>query len=583
MKYALTLLCTSFFVITTIAQSNVNVQPLIKNGIAPKIKMDSTIYSYYSNSKEEMVSEGKQEYYYDEQGNELVRFVYAFDGENNIWKKNKKWESEYDATNKLTVVLQYKWNSDSADWINEFKQEFGYDTNLNLISIKSYSWRTNPYNGTELYNWIGLEKFEYEYDSNGNKLLDSEYEWNLANNDWEGVSKLTFSFDSAGNQTLRTKFSWGGISFEEGQWIYGWREDRQYENKYNSLNLLMETVERYWATEWTNQYKDEFAYNSKGEIELHTRYSWNYNSIGWRAIEKYELVSDTINRKAVATSAQWYESDSTWHMLIKSEIELDEEGNTIKQVDWNFDSSLDSLVFQEKMVSEYDSNGNRTSYIESGWDKTVNDWKFVFQEETSYDFESRVTSLARWHWKADSGMWIGWEKFETIYDDSGNIVRSLKYLWNSDEGDWISDLRTDFEFDTSVSFSNLVLPNYWKVERKMEYELDFETAYSYDRLSASWKVKNETKHYYSGFVANGLNKEVLGQLLIYPNPTDDFIYISNVSGPVQIDLFAISGEMLMSTEINSEKAVSVKQFKPGLYIYKISSNNTLKSGKIIIQ
>jgi hypothetical protein len=72
-------------------------------------------------------------------------------------------------------------------------------------------------------------------------------------------------------------------------------------------------------------------------------------------------------------------------------------------------------------------------------------------------------------------------------------------------------------------------------------------------------------------------------VLIYPNPADDFICIQSEKNldKLNFELFDMQGQQILSKEMSSGKTISLKELSPGLYLYYISIDGELQSGKLI--
>ncbi|HLS30960.1 MAG TPA: T9SS type A sorting domain-containing protein [Flavobacteriaceae bacterium] len=75
----------------------------------------------------------------------------------------------------------------------------------------------------------------------------------------------------------------------------------------------------------------------------------------------------------------------------------------------------------------------------------------------------------------------------------------------------------------------------------------------------------------------------ISNLTLYPNPTDDFLYIENLTNPVQIEIYDLSGKVMLSQEVNEAiRQVDVSQLSAGMYFYGLSQNGkTVKTGKLM--
>lgn len=75
---------------------------------------------------------------------------------------------------------------------------------------------------------------------------------------------------------------------------------------------------------------------------------------------------------------------------------------------------------------------------------------------------------------------------------------------------------------------------------------------------------------------------------VYPNPTIDYLSIeanSDQQKEFQINLYDLSGKLILQKDFFTEKeTINMQEFKPAIYILKISINNTdIKTYKVIKQ
>ena len=69
---------------------------------------------------------------------------------------------------------------------------------------------------------------------------------------------------------------------------------------------------------------------------------------------------------------------------------------------------------------------------------------------------------------------------------------------------------------------------------------------------------------------------------IYPNPTNDFVFINNCKTEYYIDIFDVTGKKVLSKITNKEQnMIDLKNLQNGIYFMKISSNEFQKTLKII--
>jgi hypothetical protein len=87
----------------------------------------------------------------------------------------------------------------------------------------------------------------------------------------------------------------------------------------------------------------------------------------------------------------------------------------------------------------------------------------------------------------------------------------------------------------------------------------------------------------AGFPASPLfNKKLNSQdITVFPNPCSNFIYLQNITEPVQFTLQSISGKVL--THKKYDHFIDIQKYPTGIYILTIQSKTGKKSFKIIIE
>ena len=84
-----------------------------------------------------------------------------------------------------------------------------------------------------------------------------------------------------------------------------------------------------------------------------------------------------------------------------------------------------------------------------------------------------------------------------------------------------------------------------------------------------------------------INEQTIGadDIDVYPNPSDDMVYImcKAIDKPIRIEIINMQGSMVLSVQFsNNPMAVSLKQLNPGLYMMRLLfSEHNFISKKII--
>jgi len=84
-------------------------------------------------------------------------------------------------------------------------------------------------------------------------------------------------------------------------------------------------------------------------------------------------------------------------------------------------------------------------------------------------------------------------------------------------------------------------------------------------------------------VATGNKEEKISEIIIYPNPAQDFLHISNIDEIKHIDIQNIAGISIWSSKYSGEESViiPISSFPDGIYIIGIHTSNKIIFRKFI--
>jgi len=84
---------------------------------------------------------------------------------------------------------------------------------------------------------------------------------------------------------------------------------------------------------------------------------------------------------------------------------------------------------------------------------------------------------------------------------------------------------------------------------------------------------------------NGIAKNPLQNINVYPNPTSNNIYISSTNEKIlKIEIIGVDGKTIMMKEINDFKAAyNVENMASGLYFLKVSTSEQMQISRFIVE
>jgi hypothetical protein len=73
------------------------------------------------------------------------------------------------------------------------------------------------------------------------------------------------------------------------------------------------------------------------------------------------------------------------------------------------------------------------------------------------------------------------------------------------------------------------------------------------------------------------------KVVVYPNPATDYIIISGIESDAKVEVYAITGQIIKTTAFSNEVTLSMSDVTPGIYLVKISNENSSITRKIVVK
>ncbi len=429
----------------------------------------------------------------------------------------------------------------------EIVKPFTKNNNDNTIKTfykKLDSIITKKYNSySQLFEFDS--KNEYLYDSLFRNDIVKVYSWDDSMLNWNyyHLSKLTFNDNSSINeyqyctylpnnnqcnkQTM-TYYDSGDVdstySFHydanSSQW-YGMGIGKQI---FNDESLLFSKMNISWMwqtpTDIINGSKHEILYDDNNKEKQTTFFNYNTTSLGW----------DTLNR-------------------VLYDINL----NTRESLNYQYDSTTSSWILSGKIVEAY-----------------LND--------------SLVTSIIAYNWINNN--WVESNKSINEYDTYNNLIRKTYQTWNQNTSQWDNttkyELFFDYNYTTSQLLEYIMLSNisiiYLNQSIGFNHKIDYYTMSKW--TNNSWFVRDTTVFYYSGQIISIDNYSSNNHFKIYPNPASDYLWLEN-DHDFKFEIYDINGKLVSSDFIQKTAKLNI-YLNNGLYFYRMTTDDTILNGKIII-
>jgi len=308
----------------------------------------------------------------------------------------------------------------------------------------------------------------------------------------------------------------------------------------------------------------EFTYDPLGNLSTAITYQRSISDGSkWDGIFKEVFTYDksknitTILKYNKVITDEWFEAEK-WDLYFLP------DGRIEKILGYNCggtycDHSVDTVRFS------YDATKNISFIIDKALLDWPTPWVEIMKNEYSYDFNLNVITWINSNaFEGDGILRPEWKSIFTTDNSIRNQELILPYVFH------------DYSIERYLSWSL-----YWNV--LLDFKINERINYNYN--AGQSVLYNRIKYYYSDVNITGIEKTINQEVCVYPNPASDFITInfSRINEPAILEFYDSQGKMVMIDDLLPGKQISVKHLQRGFYIYKLSFQNTVETGKIILQ
>ena len=293
-----------------------------------------------------------------------------------------------------------------------------------------------------------------------------------------------------------------------------------------------------------------------------------------------------------------YMTYSGSYLDYKKSYTYDANGNLTLYIAYNWDTDSQSFVPSYKQEYTYDANGNRTLTLGYGWQTVSQSFLLLNKYEYTYDANGNRTLNIAYNWDTDSQSFVPLYKYEYTYDANGNRTLYIDYNWDTDSQSFVADWKFEYAYDAN-NFKTNETTYYWypefgfyKPSFKTDISIQSETdtnlvregiTSEYDTNFNTWNELEgeESKSYWYYTKESSLSTDIveLNSFTIYPNPTNNTLFISGSESPLTISIYNMLGKEVLS--INNTDNINVQALPKGVYAIRISDGVNQTNKKFI--
>lgn len=370
---------------------------------------------------------------------------------------------------------------------------------------------------------------------------------------------------------------------------------------------------------WENSSITKYSYDTNGNISQVISEEWNVGSSAWIPTSKTEYSYDAGNNLVQIINFEWGPSLGQYINSRKVAMTLDENSLEIQTLIFSWDA--DEELWMETWKYDYNYNAFDALLLETeyAWDDDASDWVLSWKTDYTYNVDDKLTTKEEFNWDSQTSLWIAyWESIIT-YDADGNINQQIDSEYLDPSGPWQEQWKGEYTFDEQ---NNPLTENYSQWDEattqlaptaKYEYVYDQSTllselivppiswfvpdyrqqivskplgyvSYEYNTETPAFEVYYQEVYFYNEhFPTNVIGFETSQIASIFPNPVREHITF-NFAGEyrvVSFELYDVTGRRLIQKQVGNGKRLNLEGLQDGLYLYRISAEEQIQTGRVI--
>jgi hypothetical protein len=511
---------------------------------AETIQLDSTVSIKFG------INDIKNEYIYKNNDLEQERLIYNWNSTQNKWIENYKLEYVFNSNQKLISDANYIWNGTTQTWTPQNKKDYYFDEQNKSTGYANFLWNTIK----NAYVKTNMKICQNQYNDSGYHVIETMYEIDTIM--ITSIKELDYNLNNKITQVVRYAKNWLSEEFQLMD---------KTTDKYDSQNNIIESCGYYYDNEnkiWIlKNRKSDFIEDktlNTFTTQLETRHPVTFNmylylkSVIWKNNDGFIVRKSTYN----------YKIDNSFKETSRTEYYKNINNFDTLKIEYDFNSSIDSLV--EKYKSQYILDENNKMIFQYNYqkDSVGKDWIFYWKIER-IKLENNIATYLYSNFDVNNQKWqiYRMEEDNLIFPNYAGY-RST-YEWNNADSCWVG--LDKYESLKDIDF------------RHLEYK-----SYLWDKTTQDWYDYNFIYYYYSTKDTSDLEQQNDLSLKIYPNPSIDKLFISIPSAEkYNVSVFSIDGCKHLEKTILSNQHLDISKLNNGLYLLNVECNGKNYSKKFI--
>ena len=378
--------------------------------------------------------------------------------------------------------------------------------------------------------------------------------------------------------------------------------DLKNQNKLKSANELVYLLDSIHGLKinadsvWEGTFKIDLTYDEHGNLIGYLEKDWNDDAADFLTGYNDVWIYNENNIESEYYFMKWNKASSNWDSVRYEKYSYDERGNKTEIISQNWKSEYSDWANTWLHLYEYDVEDNMTRHYLKQWNAENAIWENYYLYTHEYNLIGFVTESIQKDIARGDSTWRNRKMSSYVYD-SNNLIELERKKWDSTNEIWINEDLSTYTYganglldekvwkkwnvsDSVYNFYNLFLYEYDEYGNEIEHQQQ-----RWDTENLVWKGYRKELNYYSQHdVTAAKILDLENSIIIYPNPAENEISLSNITELSTVSIHDINGKLFIQRKVNTNnEVINVSQLPAGLYLLKISNQSGQQVAKFVKQ
>lgn len=210
---------------------------------------------------------------------------------------------------------------------------------------------------------------------------------------------------------------------------------------------------------WNLVSRDSIYMDNYTHQNTHLIQKWHSSSHKWIPDQK------TLKGPQIYATFYWDSTKQKWSERQKTEIIYSQDSLSRTDIQYWYNSKLDSLLYEAKSINTYYPSGFLHTTAGYTWDTILFKWKSYTDCEYRYQKQKAVYVRCVLNPDTLNGDTIGSQKTEIKKDSLGNLLLDLKYTWDTLSYSWLGIHKYEKLYD-SLTHTTKEFTYAWDASKK---------------------------------------------------------------------------------------------------------------------